>query len=75
MADADFTPGQSPTADQVVSARRAAGLTLAQAAESVYLSGYPRWAEYESGKRVMDAARYELFLIKHQLHPAIRARA
>lgn len=51
------------------SARLAAGLTQTEAAASIYLGHYRRWGEYESGQIQMDAARYELFLIKHGLHP------
>lgn len=71
---ADFIPGEKPTPEAVIAARKAAGLTQTQAAESVYLGHYRRWGEYESGQGRMDAARYELFLVKHGLHPGYSAK-
>lgn len=65
----DFTPGQKPTPEAVLAARLAAGLTQTQAAASVYLGHYRRWGDYETGTGQMDAARYELFLVKHGMHP------
>lgn len=59
----------SPTMIQAV--RQGAGLTQAQAAEFVHLGAYQRWAEYERGAKPIDAARWELFLIKcgkHELY-------
>lgn len=53
-----------PTTDQVRIARHAAGMTQAQAAKLVHLRAGGRWAEYEQGKRNIDLARWELFLIK-----------
>jgi transcriptional regulator with XRE-family HTH domain len=53
-------------------ARESAGLTQAQAAATVYLSGQTRWAEYESGARNIDPARYELFLLLTGQHPIYR---
>ena len=69
----DFVPGGKPTAEAVVAARLAAGLTQTEAARSVYLGHYTRWGDYEAGRGGMDAARYELFLVKHGLHPGYRA--
>lgn len=74
MDAAEFTAGEQPAPEQVLLARRAAGLTLADAAASVYLGAGARWAEYENGRRTMDAARWELFLLKHGLHPNMRVR-
>ena len=54
----------SPSPGDVRRARKKVKLTMAAAAKLVYLSGHARWAEYESGKRNMDPARWELFLIK-----------
>ena len=53
-----------PTLKQIKGARIAAGLTQAAAAKLVHLGSPSRWAEYESGKRNIDAARWELFNIK-----------
>lgn len=70
----DFVPGVKPTPEAVLAARMAAGLTQTQAAASVYLGHYRRWGEYETGLGQMDAARYELFLVKHGLHPGYGAK-
>lgn len=64
----------TPTKEQVISARTASGLTQTEAAEMVYLSSFTRWSEYERGERNMDAARYELFLIKTGQHPDYELR-
>lgn len=66
-----MTMTQTPTASQVMTARQAAGLTQAQAAEMVHLGSHVRWSEYERGLVIMDSARWELFLIKvgrHELY-------
>jgi hypothetical protein len=52
------------TPERVLKHREKVGLTQAQAAEVVYLSGYQRWHEYEKGVRSIDKARWELFLLK-----------
>lgn len=64
-----FDPATVPPADQVRVARLAAGLTLQQAAELAGVGAHQRWAEYENGRRAIDAARWELFLLKAGLHP------
>jgi hypothetical protein len=71
----DFTPGQAPTAAAVMAARQAAGLNQTQAAQSVGLGHYRRWGEYEAGARPMAAERFELFLLRHDLHPTLVLRA
>ena len=53
----------NPTPAQVKQARANAGLTQKQAAEVIYKK-ILAWQRYESGDREMDAALYELFLIK-----------
>jgi transcriptional regulator with XRE-family HTH domain len=53
-----------PDKIKVAKARADAGLTQREAAELVHLSTPGRWAEYESGVRNMDAARWELFRLK-----------
>lgn len=53
----------TPTKEQVKQARANAGLTQSQAAAVIYKQ-ILAWQRYESGDRVMDAAYYELFLIK-----------
>lgn len=50
-------------------ARMAADLTQAEAAELVHLGNATRWSEYERGTQAIDAARWELFLIKTYQHP------
>lgn len=74
MLPLDFEPGRQPASEEVLCARKAAGLTQTRAAESVYLGSYVRWMEYERGTTRMDPARYELFLVKHGLHPGYTAR-
>jgi transcriptional regulator with XRE-family HTH domain len=58
-----------PNVTQVREAREAAGLTQQQAASLVHLRSAVRWSEYERGVQAMDAARWELFLIKAGQHP------
>lgn len=50
-------------------AREAAGLTLAAASALVGLGHHARWAEYESGRKRPDAARWALFLLATGQHP------
>lgn len=71
---ADFKPGQPPSADVVLAARLAAGLTQTQAAAAAGLGHYRRWGEYETGTRPMDPGRFELFLLRHHLHPTLELR-
>lgn len=73
QAPVDFEPGRVPTPDDVRTARLAAGRTQTEAAADVYLGHYRRWGEYESGQVGMDPAKYELFLVKHGLHPRFGA--
>lgn len=67
-----FPTPYCPGCSTVRSAREAAGLTLAKAAALVYLSCPQRWAEYERGERPIDAARWELFLVKTGQHAHYR---
>ena len=53
----------NPTPEQVKQARENAGLTQSQAAAVIYKK-LLAWQRYESGDREMDAAYWELFLIK-----------
>lgn len=53
-----------PLPNEIIAARKAAGLTQAQAAELVHLGANTRWAEYENGTQRIDLARWELFIIK-----------
>ena len=55
---------QRPTPEKITAARVAAGLTQKEAAELVHLGTPGRWAEYESGVRNIDTARWELFQLK-----------
>jgi transcriptional regulator with XRE-family HTH domain len=57
-----------PTPAEIIALRTAAGLTQAQAAEAVHLGSRKRWSEYECGNQAMDAARWELFVIKCGKH-------
>ena len=53
----------NPTPEQIKQSRLNAGLTQAQAAAVIYKK-LLAWQRYESGDRAMDAAYWELFLIK-----------
>ena len=54
---------KQPTPADVKSARISAGLTQKQAAGLIHKK-LLAWQRYESGDRAMDAAYWELFLIK-----------
>ena len=54
---------KQPTPADVKYARVAAGLTQKQAAAVIHKT-LLAWQRYESGDRAMDAAYWELFLIK-----------
>lgn len=54
---------KSPTPAEVLAARKAAGLTQAQAAALIYRTGR-NWRQWEGGERDMDPALWELFQIK-----------
>lgn len=58
----------TPAPEAIRAARDAADLTQAEAAELVHLGSAKRWSEYECGAQAMDAARWELFLIKTGQH-------
>lgn len=60
---------QTPTCDEIRALRRAARVSQSKAATLVHLASGSRWSEYERGTRRIDAARFELFLIKTGLHP------
>lgn len=53
----------TPTPTEIRSARETVGLTQDQAAQLVLLGSGARWYEYESGRRPIDPARWELFLV------------
>jgi len=54
---------KSPTPEQIKAARANAGLTQSQAALLVYKT-LNAWQKWEAGDREMDAAIWELFLLK-----------
>ena len=64
---------KQPTPADVKSARVAAGLTQKQAAAVIHKT-LLAWQRYESGDRAMDAAYWELFLIKTGQTDAERER-
>ena len=64
---------KQPTPADVKSARISAGLTQKQAAELIHKK-LLAWQRYESGDRAMDAAYWELFLIKTGQTDAERER-
>lgn len=51
------------TSEQVIAARKRAGLTTEQAGALVHISGR-MWRKYESGKSPMNLTVWELFIIK-----------
>ena len=53
----------NPTTSQIKKARKDAGLTQTAAAELIYKS-CRAWQQYEKGDRTMDAAFFELFVLK-----------
>ena len=64
---------KQPAPADVKSARISAGLTQKQAAELIHKK-LLAWQRYESGDRAMDAAYWELFLIKTGQTDAERER-
>jgi DNA-binding transcriptional regulator YiaG len=54
---------QSPIPSAIRSAREQAGLTQTRAAAVIYKK-LRTWQDWESGKNSMDAAFFELFLLK-----------
>ena len=52
-----------PTPEQIRQARHAAGHTQAQAGELVHVDGRA-WRRWEAGERGINAAAWELYLIK-----------
>lgn len=63
LSNNQWIDARVPTPEQIKKARARAGLTQSQAAAVIYKQ-ILAWQRYESGDRVMDAAYYELFLIK-----------
>lgn len=53
-----------PTVQAIRMARARAGLTQAAAARRVHAASYRTWQDWESGRRVMPLAAWELFLAK-----------
>jgi DNA-binding transcriptional regulator YiaG len=53
----------SPTPDEIKTARKAAGLSQTAAAALVH-SGLRTWQQWEEGSRRMSPAHWELFKIK-----------
>lgn len=51
----------NPTPAEIRAARLAAGLTQAEAAKLVHAASYRTWQEWESGRRKMPAAKWELW--------------
>jgi DNA-binding transcriptional regulator YiaG len=53
-----------PTPEAILAARKAAGLSQAQAAAVVHRPSYRTWQDWERGRVKMPADAWELFLIK-----------
>ena len=62
-----------PTTDEIRAAREVSKLDRAAAAALVHLGHAVRWAEYETGARGIDMAKWELFLLKTGQHPDLKA--
>lgn len=60
-----------PTAEQVRAARKAAGLTQAAAAD-LCCRTERSWQDAELGKRQLDGAAWEMFLLMTDQHPHYR---
>lgn len=72
---AQARPFPSPTPEEIVEARRAAEMTQAEAAATVY-SSVVTWQQWETGKRRMHPGLWALYGIKaKQLIPAMRGKA
>ena len=54
---------KSPTKEEIREARKGAGLTQPAAAELIHC-GPDAWASWETGRREMHPAMWELFLLK-----------
>jgi len=54
----------NPTPAQIRAARTAAGLTMDQLSQLLGMSGRMRISEYESGRKLMPQARWELMQYK-----------
>lgn len=54
---------EKPRLDEIIKARKDAGLTQTQAGDLIYKS-CRAWQQYEKGDREIDLAYWELFLIK-----------
>jgi len=64
-----------PHPESVRAARRAAGMTQAEAAELVYRTER-NWQQWEGGERAMDPALWELFILKvNKLYRAGKLKA
>lgn len=61
-----------PTPENIRSIREAAGLSQEQAAKLVHMSDRFSWSKLERGAHPMEAARWELFLVKTGFHDAYR---
>lgn len=59
------------TPAQIKAAREAAGDTQAQAVARLYRGRRMTWDDWESGRRTMDPALLELYLLKTGQHPEL----
>lgn len=53
-----------PTVKAIREARERSGLTQAVAAQYVHAASYRTWQDWETGRRLMPLAAWELFLAK-----------
>lgn len=59
-----------PTCEEVIAARKAAGLSGQKASEVIGQESRA-WRKYEAGDSVMHPASWELFLLKTHQHPTL----
>jgi DNA-binding transcriptional regulator YiaG len=58
----------TPSCEEVKALRRAARVSQSKAAALVHLKSARLWSAYERGERHIDPARWELFLVKTDMH-------
>lgn len=75
MGPGDLLSGlPDPSPGAVAAARADAGHTQVDAARIAGLGSGLRWSEYERGIRVIDAARWALYLLATGQHPMATVR-
>jgi hypothetical protein len=62
----------TPTSDMIRAARAAAGDTQTQAIQRLHRDRRMTWDDWEAGRRVMEPALWELYLLRTGQHPTHR---